>query len=67
MLCALRIKAIQTSVTFPFTSSGRCTTLPASDLDVISGNGCPIISFAAFELPGPALMKSPQFLAEIKV
>jgi hypothetical protein len=61
MPCALRIKAIQTSATCPFTASGRATTLPVSDFDVISGKGCPIIFFSAFELSCSDLMKSPRF------
>ncbi|KKG16860.1 hypothetical protein EO98_02815 [Methanosarcina sp. 2.H.T.1A.6] len=60
MLCELRTKAIKMSATFPFTAPGRVTTLPASDFDVISGNGCPIISFPIFELLCSALMKSPR-------
>ncbi len=48
MSWALRTKAIQISVTFPFTASGNVTTLPASDFDVISGNGCPRIFFPIF-------------------
>jgi len=48
MLWALRTKAIQMSATVPSAVSGRVTTLPARDFDVISGKRCPTIVFRIF-------------------
>jgi len=48
MLCALRTKAMKINATFPFAVSGRVTTLPARDFEVISGKRCPILLFCIF-------------------
>jgi len=48
MLCSLRTKAIQISVTFPSETSGRVTTSPARDFDVISGKSLPMILLPIF-------------------
>ncbi|WP_292387638.1 hypothetical protein, partial [Methanosarcina sp. UBA5] len=48
MLCLLRTKAIQISVAFPSKTSGRVTTSPARDFDVISGKSLPMILLPIF-------------------
>ena len=48
MLCALRTKAIQIRVVFPFETSGRVTKSPSRDFYFIYGKAHPMILFPFF-------------------